>query len=574
MTPVLQLRYRPLALCLAALLTAPAAPAFATTIPVTSCADAGVGSLRDAIGAAVSGDTIDFDANLACSTITLTSGAIVISTGADGMPLTHLEIIGPGRSVLAIDGNYTDRVFAHQAGPDGSLLLTNIALHHGFTGGDGGCVYSEGTVDIAYAELSECAAGVAMLASTPSGNTGARGGALAAHADVLISHSFVGDSKVDGRSGNAYGGGVWAVHNLDIDRSTISGNFATSDTGGTYGGGVAVGDRNSVRQGTLILNQSDLQNNGATSHCGSCPARGGGAFVYGNTSTALSSISGNSAFSDAHYGFGGGLYFGASSKGAPVGAAIVDSNVGSNSSDNNGGAIGAGGDLQIIGSTLSGNSARSGGAVLQLSGQLFMLDSLMTGNIAMADGGAVWQFSYGDVTVENSTISENFAQGNGGAIANSYGSVHLANATVTGNTANAQGGGIWFEYPYYTLAIESTIVAGNTVGSDAGDIFAPGATVEGSHDLIVAAPGVALPADTIAADPMLVALADNGGATMTHALAEGSPAIDAGSNLQGFVQDQRGSGFPRVSGVAPDIGAFELQVGDPEDPIFASGFDL
>jgi hypothetical protein len=150
--------------------------------------------------------------------------------------------------------------------------------------------------------------------------------------------------------------------------------------------------------------------------------------------------------------------------------------------------------------------------------------------------------------------------------------VHLSNATVTGNTANGEGGGIWFEYPYYTLGIESTIVAGNTAGGNPDDIFAPGGTAEGSHNLIVAAPGLGVPPDTIADDPLLLPLADNGGWTMTHALSEGSPAIDAGSNLQSFPFDQRGSGYFRVSGAAADIGAFEVQL-IPTDTIFANGFD-
>ena len=157
------LHRRPLALCLALLFAAPAASAFASTITVTNCADSGAGSLRDAVATAISGDTIDFDANLACSTITLAGGAITIATGADGMPLTDLQISGPGRNVLAIDGNYADRVFAHTAGADATLRIANLALHHGFTAGDGGCVFSEGDVDIAYVELSECAAGVVTL---------------------------------------------------------------------------------------------------------------------------------------------------------------------------------------------------------------------------------------------------------------------------------------------------------------------------------------------------------------------------------------------------------------------------
>ncbi len=82
---------------------------------------------------------------------------------------------------------------------------------------------------------------------------------------------------------------------------------------------------------------------------------------------------------------------------------------------------------------------------------------------------------------------------------------------------------------------------------------------------------ITLPADTISADPLLQPLADNGGATRTHALGDGSPAIDAGDNTASLAFDQRGGGYPRVVGVAADIGAYERQSID--DAIFVDGFD-
>ena len=60
-----------------------------------------------------------------------------------------------------------------------------------------------------------------------------------------------------------------------------------------------------------------------------------------------------------------------------------------------------------------------------------------------------------------------------------------------------------------------------------------------------------MPTDTLHADPLLLALADNGGPTRTHALARGSPAIDAGNNLLALANDQRGAGFPRAVGRHP-----------------------
>jgi beta-lactamase regulating signal transducer with metallopeptidase domain len=66
-----------------------------------------------------------------------------------------------------------------------------------------------------------------------------------------------------------------------------------------------------------------------------------------------------------------------------------------------------------------------------------------------------------------------------------------------------------------------------------------------------------LPGDTLHSDPLLLALADNGGPTLTHALAPASPARDAGNNAANLSTDQRGAGHPRVAGAAADIGAFE-----------------
>jgi hypothetical protein len=61
----------------------------------------------------------------------------------------------------------------------------------------------------------------------------------------------------------------------------------------------------------------------------------------------------------------------------------------------------------------------------------------------------------------------------------------------------------------------------------------------------------------VGVNPLLGPLADNGGPTRTHALLPGSPAINTGSNPLGLATDQRGTGFPRVSGAAADMGAYE-----------------
>jgi hypothetical protein len=74
-----------------------------STLTVLNVLDSGAGSLRDAIKAASSGDTIVFAPSLTGQTITLTSGELEITSS--------LDIEGPGAAKLAISGNQASRVF-------------------------------------------------------------------------------------------------------------------------------------------------------------------------------------------------------------------------------------------------------------------------------------------------------------------------------------------------------------------------------------------------------------------------------------------------------------------------------
>ena len=66
--------------------------------------------------------------------------------------------------------------------------------------------------------------------------------------------------------------------------------------------------------------------------------------------------------------------------------------------------------------------------------------------------------------------------------------------------------------------------------------------------------------DLVNTNPSLGPLQDNGGPTFTHALLEGSPAIDAGSctDVDGNTVHTDQRGMPRPQGANCDIGAFEL----------------
>src|SRR5262249_46061722 len=65
--------------------------AAAATLPVTNCNDAGGGSLRAAMAAAHSGDTVDMTG--------LTCGKISLATGELNVPVDNLTLQGPGANL-------------------------------------------------------------------------------------------------------------------------------------------------------------------------------------------------------------------------------------------------------------------------------------------------------------------------------------------------------------------------------------------------------------------------------------------------------------------------------------------
>ena len=322
---------------------------------------------------------------------------------------------------------------------------------------------------------------------------------------------------------------------------------------------------------TLQMTDSTISNSSVTGTGVHSTAAGGGAYVSDSATLVRSTISGNSASApyanyEAYASVGGGLY----SRGN---LSLVDSTISGNS----------------IEATNAGEEARGGG--IYVRGVATVSGSAIDGNSADGDGGGVFKavFSvYGDppppqdthLTVTNSTLSGNSAAYGGGIAASRP--VYLANSTIALNTGSDGGGGVMFRLSGIhdssgILDAQSSIIATNTAGDGAtfaADLGADGAlAMSGANDIVVDADAaIVLPPDTLAADPMLLPLADNGGPTRTHALADGSPAIDTGNNAANLDFDQRGAGFPRIFGAAADIGAFEVQQA-AADAIFTDGFD-
>ena len=204
------------------------APASIAAAVVTSCADdGGFDTLRHAVTTADPGDTVDLT-GLACSTITLQAGAIVVA-------VSDLTILGPGRNALTIDGNHAGRVFNHAG--TGTLTLTDLTVANGMHAADkaeGGCIYATGNLVLNRALVTACNA---------VGQSLSAGGAILGKGDVDLESSTISNCNADAQVGadntvGGAGGGAFVFGTMTLTNSVISGNTVHAPTGKTAAGGV------------------------------------------------------------------------------------------------------------------------------------------------------------------------------------------------------------------------------------------------------------------------------------------------------------------------------------------------
>jgi hypothetical protein len=269
---------------------------------------------------------------------------------------------------------------------------------------------------------------------------------------------------------------------------------------------------------------------------------------------------------------------------------------GGSSGSNGGGIATNAGDVSLIGSTVTGNSAAGGGGVAANSGGTVSLtNSTVRGNDTPGDGGGI---SASGVTSTNSTISGNTAGSNfgGGIEIPGTGSVSLTNSTVSGNSAATEGGGVLS----FDITLVYSTVAGNSAPKGA-NLDVRSLDTLTSFGSVVALPAGgggncffeqgqsttsngynwdddgscgfgAGPGDhSNGGDPLLGALASNGGSTQTRLPLPGSGLIDAiptascqADGASGITTDQRG--VTRPQGAGCDIGAVEVEVSAPPGP--------
>jgi len=336
--------------------------ALAATRLVTNCNDSGPGSLRAAAAAANSGDIIDLR-SLACTRITLTSGAI-------RLPDQFITVIGAGESRITIDGNGASRVFEHAplaSAPwplnnEATLRLRRLTVANGLNAGqfqaNGGCILGATHVRLEYAQVHHCIA----RAGNDFTDGNSQGGGIAAGGKVVLFHAAVFANQALGTGGDSTGGGIRAGGLLHVSYSVIYRNFVD----GQVGGGSGLG---------LFLDRSTVRDNTATSTVGGITSFNGPVTV--NKST----ISGNAA---------------------DLGGAM--------------GALGAGHPVLISESTISGNRTLRSPAALSFDGRggtsILVLNSTIADNHAEAPfdpasfEGAVTVF--GPARFRSTIIANNF----------------------------------------------------------------------------------------------------------------------------------------------------------------------
>jgi hypothetical protein len=212
-----------------------------SALAVTTEADAGPGSLRQAVAdAATLGgpDFILFDPSLAGKTITLTGGEIVLNTD-----LTIDATALPGG--VTLDGNAATRILRVASGV--TCTFTALTLANGKaanTGsplfGNGGGIHNSGTLTVNRCTLT----GNATPSFAGGGLSNVNGASLTVNQSTLA-----GDTA-------AQGGGIYSDGTLTVNHSTLAGNSAPTRSGG----GINIGP-----SGTLTLTNSIVADNNAQS---------------------------------------------------------------------------------------------------------------------------------------------------------------------------------------------------------------------------------------------------------------------------------------------------------------------
>ncbi|MDR2496197.1 MAG: hypothetical protein LBD21_03635 [Tannerellaceae bacterium] len=356
----------------------------AEKIRVTSTANAGAGSLREAIqtaNATPAPDTILFR-NVKHIVLTealpAIAGSLVIDGEAGGVTIEAGTAGAPGikRSMFSI-------ARPEYGTPEYSVTFANLTLSGG-NGNEGGAIRDERTNVADTLIVDHC---------TFSNNRATKGGAIWGRAATGIRHSTFTRNRADGESESNEGGAIYTHNRIVIDHCLFSENESKGSGGAihfdvldTNFGGYTDAVRN-----TDFVNNKAIGRGGAintthgqhaTLHIENCK--------FWDNEVGMDSANGN-------YASGGAI------SSATTGFRVYNSLFANNKAIQ-GGAISAG-SVKLVNSTFYGNKAEEGGGVYSgIYAHCEAIHCSFTANEAARSGGGIYG---GRVTLINSILTGN-----------------------------------------------------------------------------------------------------------------------------------------------------------------------
>jgi hypothetical protein len=471
-------------------------PVSAASFTVSTTADSGAGSLRQAIISAnsdASHDTIDFDV----------TGVITLESPLPAIAET-LTITGPGAAQLAVSGDGQYRVFEINSGV--TVTITGLTVRDG-EAFNGGGIRSAGDLHLesvgVISNLARNGGGV-HLSSGSATLTGTEvisnsayedgGGVHVSSGSVMLE---VSDGRIERNSAEWDGGGVY----VEEGSATVTGVQVISNSADRYGGGVHV----SSSSATLEVSGGRVEGNSAAWD-------GGGVFIASASATLTgtevtdnwggydgggmyvdegsATLTGTEVVSNAAGDEGGGVYVEEGS------ATVTGVQVISNSADRYGGGVHVEeGSATLTGVQVISNSAdRYGGGVCVWDGNATLSGGGVEGNSAAWDGGGVY-VAGGSATLSGTQVISNSAEWDGGGVCVWDGNATLSGGRVGGNSAEYgggvyvqdgsatlsgthvisnsadAGGGVYVDYGIATLDVTGGSIGANSVSSHGGGVY-------------------------------------------------------------------------------------------------------
>jgi len=525
--------------------------------------------------------------------ITVSAG---ITTAISGMTIQngHVSNFGGGISNFGtltvrnsqVINNTADLGGGIHNAPGASLTISDSKINANLaesTGPAGGGIINDGQLTLTNTEINNnCLIAISTPGVQPTGGGIQQGGI----ATLEITNGQISDNSIRAFDNPTagFGGGLFVENNsnVSIDGTVISNN----DAGGLY----IDADAQVVLQNTNLNQNRNLARNGGALFVGDganvqlskskiinniANASGGGIESIGLLTITDTIISGNKVITNFR---GGGIT--AAGGTLSVSRSVISGHIlGPHPSEGNGAGMVVMGNAiaSISETTISGNVSRANGGgiyVASATASLSIERSTITNNQTLdsrphgcftggpcVQGGGISANS--TITITRSTISGNHSDGIGGGVFLGFGQATIDASTIVNNTAASSGGGILKLQTSATLRVANSIVASNTATdfpnqADCLGAVSGGGNIFGTYDASYSASCTPLSSDQSGSvlqplGPRLGPLQINRGATATHALLAGSPALDTGGVCTG--SDQRG--ISRPQGGKCDIGAYE-----------------